>query len=143
MIVFNTVASHVVLNPRDSVVGNTQKLSAMLGGGTAISSGFELLNLEGATGDTVIVVSDNQSWADTSEGATATMRAWELFRQRNPKARMVCIDLQPYATVQAAPRADILYVGGFSDAVFDVLASFSAGQMGSGFWESEVEQITL
>ncbi|MDD5470321.1 MAG: hypothetical protein PHP05_00175 [Sideroxydans sp.] len=143
VVVFNTIARHVALNPRDSVVSNTQKLASMLGGGTAISSGFDLLNQEGAAGDTVIVVSDNESWADTSKGATATMRAWELFRLRNPKARMVCIDLQPYATVQAAPRADILHVGGFSDAVFDLLASFAAGQMGSGFWESEVEQITL
>lgn len=143
VVVFNTVAHHVALNPRDSVVSNTQRLASMLGGGTAISSGFDLLNQDGASGDTVVVVSDNQSWHDTSTGATATMKAWELFQRRNPKARMVCIDLQPYATVQSAPRADILHVGGFSDAVFDVLASFVAGQMGSGFWESEVEQITL
>lgn len=143
VIVFNTVARLVALNPRDSVVGNTQKLCALLGGGTAISSGFDLLNQEGAVGDTVIVVSDNQSWADTSKGATATMKAWELFRQRNPQARMVCMDLQPYGSVQATPRADILHVGGFSDAVFDLLASFAAGQMASGFWESAVERITL
>lgn len=143
VIVFNTAARLVALNPRDSVLTNTQKLGALLGGGTAISSGFDLLNQERAAGDTLIVVSDNQSWADTSQGATATMKAWELFRQRNPKARMVCIDLQPYASVQAAPRADILHVGGFSDAVFDLLASFASGQMASRFWESEVERITL
>jgi 60 kDa SS-A/Ro ribonucleoprotein len=143
VIVFNTAARHVVLNPRDSVVSNTQKLAGMLGGGTAISSGFDLLNQENASGVTVIVVSDNQSWVDTGKGATATMKAWEQFRQRNSQARMACIDLQPYATVQAAPRADILHVGGFSDAVFDLLANFAAGQMGSGFWESEVERITL
>lgn len=143
VIVFNTVARLVALNPRDSVVSNTQKLCALLGGGTAISSGFDLLNQEGAVGDTVIVVSDNQSWADTSKGATATMKAWELFRQCNPQARMVCMDLQPYGSVQAAPRADILHVGGFSDAVFDLLASFAAGQMASGLWEGAVERITL
>lgn len=143
VIVFNTMARLVALNPRDSVMGNTQKLCALLGGGTAISSGFDLLNQEGAVGDTVIVVSDNQSWTDTSKGATATMKAWEVFRRRNPQARMVCIDLQPYGSVQAAPRADILHVGGFSDAVFDLLASFAAGQMASGFWEHAVERITL
>lgn len=143
VIVFNTIARLVALNPRDGVMRNTQKLSALLGGGTAISSGFDLLNQEGAVGDTVIVVSDNQSWADTRQGATATMKAWELFRQRNPQARMVCMDLQPCGSVQAAPRADILHVGGFSDAVFDLLASFAAGQMASGFWEHAVERITL
>jgi 60 kDa SS-A/Ro ribonucleoprotein len=143
VIVFNTAARHVVLNPRDSVMTNTQKLASMLGGGTAISSGFDLLNQENASGNTVVVVSDNQSWVDTAKGATATMKAWELFRQRNSQAGMVCIDLQPYATVQATPRADILHVSGFSDSVFDLLSSFAAGQMGSGFWESEVERITL
>ena len=53
------------------------------------------------------------------------------------------MDLQPYGSVQATPRADILHVGGFSDAVFDLLASFAAGQMASGLWEGTVERITL
>jgi 60 kDa SS-A/Ro ribonucleoprotein len=30
---------------------------------------------------------------------------------------MVCIDIQPYATVQAKERDDILNIGGFSDQV--------------------------
>jgi hypothetical protein len=40
--------------------------------------------------------------------------------------KLVCIDLQPYATVQAPDREDILNVGGFSDAVFEVVAGFLA-----------------
>jgi len=38
--------------------------------------------------------------------------------------RLVCIDLQPYATTQAPDRSDILNVGGFSDVVFEVVAAF-------------------
>jgi 60 kDa SS-A/Ro ribonucleoprotein len=143
VVAFSTDARQVVLNPRDSVVSNTEKMATLLGGGTAISSAFELLNREQAAGDTVILVSDNQSWADTTSGATATMKAWEAFRVRNPQARLACIDLQPYGSVQAAPREDVLHVGGFSDAVFDLLASFAAGQMGSEFWEKEIEATAL
>ncbi len=41
-----------------------------------------------------------------------------------PARRLVCIDLQPYTTTQAPDRSDILNVGGFSDAVFEVVAAF-------------------
>ena len=42
--------------------------------------------------------------------------------------KLVCIDLQPYVTSQAPDRGDILNIGGFSDAVFSVVASFLAGE---------------
>ena len=35
------------------------------------------------------------------------------------RAKLVCIDIQPYGTTQAKSRPDIINVGGFSDAVFD------------------------
>jgi 60 kDa SS-A/Ro ribonucleoprotein len=40
--------------------------------------------------------------------------------------KLVCINLQPYTTGQAPDRGDILNIGGFSDAVFKVVASFLA-----------------
>jgi hypothetical protein len=46
---------------------------------------------------------------------TATLQEWNAFKVRNPQARLVCIDIQPYATTQALERSDILNVGGFSD----------------------------
>jgi len=45
----------------------------------------------------------------------ATMKEWNVFKQRNPGARLVCMDVQPYRTVQAIEREDILNIGGFSD----------------------------
>lgn len=143
VVVFDTAARQLELNPRDSLATNTKEIAGLVGGGTAVSSALALLNTSGCAGDTVILVSDNQSWADTANGATATMREWEAFKQRNPEARLACIDLQPYATVQAVPRQDVLHVGGFSDAVFDLLASFASGQMGSGQWVRGIEEVTL
>lgn len=143
VIAFNERAWFVDLNPRDALVTNAGKLSALLSGGTAISSGFALLNHEKAKADFVLLISDNQSWADTTQRGTATMREWEALRARNPQARLACVDLQPYSTVQAAPGPDVLHVGGFSDAVFDVLASYASGQMDSDFWVKEIEQTEL
>lgn len=45
----------------------------------------------------------------------------------NAGPKLVCVDLQSYTTTPAPDRSDILNVGGFSDAVFEVVASFLAG----------------
>ncbi|MCA9015853.1 MAG: hypothetical protein KDA77_11020 [Planctomycetaceae bacterium] len=38
--------------------------------------------------------------------------------------KLVCIDIQPYGSSQAPERGDILNIGGFSDAVFNVVSSY-------------------
>jgi 60 kDa SS-A/Ro ribonucleoprotein len=102
------------------------------------------LNARKATGDLVIYVSDNESWVDAKAGrGTATMREWTVFKQRNPRARMVCVDIQPYATTQAAEREDILNIGGFSDAVFDVVAEFATGRLNANHWVGVIEAVEL
>ncbi|MGC4078806.1 MAG: RNA-binding protein [Rubrivivax sp.] len=132
------------LNARDSVMSNAQALAMIGGGGTSCSAPLALLNRERAAVDLVILVSDNESWVDASRrGATQTLREWELLKQRNPKARLVCIDIQPTASTQAAERHDILNVGGFSDAVFTMVASFVAGTMDAGHWVGEIEKVAL
>src|SRR5205085_7458985 len=132
------------LNPRDSVLTNAQKLAAVGGGGTNCSAPLRLLNQRKAEGDLVLYVSDNQSWVDAGRGrGTATMQEFARFRARNPRARMVCIDVQPYQTVQAAESTDVLNVGGFSDRVFDVVADFAAGRLGPDHWVGVIEQVAL
>ena len=94
--------------------------------------------------DVVILVSDNESWVDaTRHGATQTMLQWDLLKLRNPQAKLVCIDLQPYGTTQAMEREDILNVGGFGDAVFDVIAQFASGSFGAGHWVEAIEATVL
>lgn len=56
--------------------------------------------------------------------------------------KLICIDLQPYTTAQAPERSDILNIGGFSDAVFNVVvASFLASD--AGRFVAEVESVEL
>jgi 60 kDa SS-A/Ro ribonucleoprotein len=135
---------NVEMNTRDSVLTNAARLAEVGGGGTNCSAPLRLLNERKARGDTVIYASDNESWVDARAGrGTATLQEWELFRTRNPRARMVCIDVQPYATTQAAERADILNVGGFSDQVFDVIAEFAAGHLNAAHWIGVIEATGL
>ena len=132
------------LNGRDSVMTNAQALASIGGGGTNCSAPLALLNKECAAVDLVILVSDNESWVDANRrGATQTLREWELLKARNPNARLVCIDLQPGATTQAAERHDILNVGGFSDAVFTLVSTFAEGKADADHWVGEIDKIEL
>lgn len=141
--------NHVVrltLNPRDSIMTNARKLASVGGGGTNCSSVLADLNARRAHADLVIYVSDNQSWIDGRAGIasrsapTKTMAEWSVFRQRNPLARLVCLDIQPYDTTQAPDREDILNVGGFSDSVFDIIAAFAQGELGASHWTGEIDK---
>jgi 60 kDa SS-A/Ro ribonucleoprotein len=149
VIPFETNVVSVKLNVRDSVMTNAQKLASLPAGGTNCSAPLQLLNKQRAAGDLVIYVSDNESWIDAPHygrfggSATQTMKEWSQFKNRNPKARMVCIDIQPYGTVQAKEQGDILNVGGFSDQVFDVIAEFGRGELNAGRWVRLIEEVIL
>ncbi|TDX59581.1 60 kDa SS-A/Ro ribonucleoprotein [Methylosinus sp. sav-2] len=135
----------VRLNARDSVMTNAQKLASIGGGGTNCSAPLRKLVAERADVDLVILVSDNESWVDARQGGrgTATMEMWQELKRRNPDAKLVCIDIQPYATTQAAERDDILNVGGFSDAVFEMISAFAKGELDAEHWVGEIEKLDL
>ena len=71
------------------------------------------------------------------------MREWNAFRSRNPEARLVLIDLQPYTTTQAGDREDILNIGGFSDHVFEVVSEFAGGRLRSDHWVGQIESVEI
>ena len=85
---------------------NARVLASLPCGGTNCSAPLAELNRRNATGDLLIYVSDNESWVDSPHygrfggGRTETMNQWATFT-RNPGAKLVCIDVQPYATAQA------------------------------------------
>jgi 60 kDa SS-A/Ro ribonucleoprotein len=134
----------VQLNARDTVLTNAERLAAIGGGGTNCSAPLARLNAQKAKADLVIFISDNESWVDSSRrGATATLREWELFRVRNPNAKLACVDLQPYASTQASEREDILNIGGFSDEVFKIINAFATRQLSAAHWVGAIEAIAL
>ena len=100
-----------------------------------------------------MLVSDNESWVHRNRafaygrhGATGVMDEWQTFvanqkRQGVSSPKLVRIDIQPYGSTQAPERADILNIGGFSDAVFNVVASYLGDD--AGRFVAEVESIEL
>jgi 60 kDa SS-A/Ro ribonucleoprotein len=143
---FENDVVNIALNPRDSVMTNAQKLAKIGGGGTNCSAPLVQLNKAKAQGDLVIYVSDNESWMDANRSwnsGTETMKQWNEFKSRNKDAKLVCIDIQPYAHTQAQERADILNVGGFSDQVFTLISEFAGGTMNAEHWVGVIEKVEI
>jgi 60 kDa SS-A/Ro ribonucleoprotein len=147
---FESKIVNVTINPRDSVMTNAQKLASLPAGGTNCSAPLVELNRTNATGDLLIYVSDNESWVDTpihgrfhGSKATKTLSEWQVYKTRNPNAKLVCLDIQPYATTQVIERPDVLNIGGFSDRVFDVIAKFAGGTLNANHWVGVIEAVNL
>lgn len=142
---FETRVREVRLEARDSILTNAQRLAALGGGGTNCSAPLAALNKARLAPDLVIFVSDNQSWVDARKGrqGTAMMAEWTRITARNRAAKLVCVDLQPCGTTQAAERDDVLNIGGFSDAVFDQIAAFATGRMGPDHGVGELRAVPL
>lgn len=128
-------------NPRDSIMTNAEALKRVPGGGTNCSAPMATINQMKYTPDLVWYVSDNESWVDSgrtwSTAPTATLAEWDKVKQRNPGAKLVCMDLTPNTTSQAPSRAEIMNIGGFSDVVFEAVAAFTGGLAGS--WIEMIE----
>lgn len=153
VIPFEGSVVNLKLNPRDSIMTNAEKLARIGGGSTNCSAPLHLLNQKQAKGDLCIYVSDNESWVDRAgyyggffgrSGATSTMEQWKVFKGRNRKAKMVCIDIQAYGSTQAPDRGtDILNIGGFSDQVFSVIGDFASGSLGTQKWVNTIEAVEI
>jgi 60 kDa SS-A/Ro ribonucleoprotein len=151
VIPFDTSAYDAKMDPNDSILSIAERLAKYGGGGTDCSLPLVAANQKHAKRKFagIVLVSDNESWVGTGRhGSTGVMTAWETFvanqrklggKEANPK--LVCIDLQPYQTVQACERADIMNIGGFSDAVFNVISAFLADN--NQRFVAEVEAIEL
>jgi 60 kDa SS-A/Ro ribonucleoprotein len=148
LFLFDTEAKLMELDVRQPVGRLARQIASIPGGGTDCSAPLRWLNEAQRGGDLVVIVSDQESWVDMGSRATlgrqtALSREWQRFREHNPQARLVCLDLQPYRSVQAPPSWDILHVGGFSDEVFRVLGRFLEGRLGPEAWIEQIEAVPL
>ena len=129
------------LHQQATAMENASRLAEIGGGGTDCSSPLRWLNRRKEKAELVLLVSDNESWIDAGRyRSSATLVEWERFRRRNPGAKLICLDIQPYATSQAPEREDILNIGGFSDAVFSLIEHFAKGELHAEHWVGLIEQ---
>lgn len=155
---FDTQAFDVKVDPSDSILSLADRLAKYGGGGTDCSLPIRKANTDFAKRKFagVVLVSDLESWVYKgrpyfygANGSTGVVTEWQQFVQNQVRLhggeftgpRLICIDLQPGQTTQAPERSDILNVGGFSDAVFEVVNAFLTGD--AGRFVAEIEAITL
>ena len=155
---FDTQAFDAKVDPSDSILSMADRLAKYGGGGTDCSLPIRKANAAYAKRKFagVVLVSDNESWVYQgrpyfygASGSTGVVTEWQQFVQNQVRLqggdivepKLICIDLQPNATTQAPERSDILNVGGFSDAVFDVISSFLTSD--AGRFVAEIEAVTL
>jgi 60 kDa SS-A/Ro ribonucleoprotein len=152
VIPFDDKAYDVRVDPGDTILSLAQRLAAYGGGGTNCALPLAVANTKYTSRKLVgcVLVSDNQSWiGEGRQGSTGVVTQWQQFVQTQVRLhgrnfagpKLVCIDIQPYGTTQAPDRRDILNVGGFSDAVFSVVAAFLADD--AGRFVAEVEKVEL
>ncbi len=152
VIPFDTAAYRAEVDPQESILSLAARLARYGGGGT--NCALPLAEANGRLRDRAfagcVLVSDTESWVGTGRyGSTGVMTEWQEFVKNQARLhgrdfagpKLVCIDVQPYGTSQAPERSDILNVGGFSDAVFGVVASF-LGDSAERF-VTEVESVEL
>jgi 60 kDa SS-A/Ro ribonucleoprotein len=140
------------VDPEDTILSLSARLARYGGGGTNCALPLQEANQTYRDRKFVgcVMVSDCESWIGTGRyGSTGVMAAWQDFVKNQVRLngddlagpRLVCIDLQPYGSTQAPERSDILNVGGFSDAVFTIVASFLGD--GPARFVAEVEAIDI
>ena len=146
---FDTRAYTARIDPSDSILSLSERLAEYGGGGTncslplhAANTTFRKRRFAGC-----VLVSDNESWVGTGRyGSTGVVTEWQQFVANQKRLgvtdpKLVCIDIAPYGSTQASERDDILNIGGFSDAVFNVVASYLSND--AGRFVTEVESIEL
>ena len=146
LMLFDTNLHSARLNVRDSIATNVRMLERIGGGGTDCSMPLRGILHHEMRPKTVIYFSDNESWrsfGSTWHGATTNTAAlWAKYKSRVPDARLILVDLAPNSTTQAK-GPDVLNIGGFSDAVFDLIREFAANGHASSSLVDKINEISL
>lgn len=132
-------------DPEWTVAQLSTALAALPSGGTNCSAPLREWNRRRAGAELIVLISDNESWVDAGDGGrgTATLAEWRVFRARNRGSKLVCLDLQPSSTTQARNEDAVLNVGGFSDAVFDLIDGFARDGHRGATWLDRIRALSL
>lgn len=145
VIPFDTRVHEHKLNPLDSAFTNAKILSRFGGGGTDCSSAIAYLNKRDCKTNTLIMISDNESWMNAKRYSygTGMQNEWASYKKRNKNAKLICIDITPNDTAQVQSDVSVLNVGGFSDNLFSVVSKFIENKNDKSFWTSLINKVEI
>lgn len=143
---FDTDVHKSNINPRDSVMTNAMKLASYGGGGTDCAIPLAEINAKKSHVDVYVCVSDNESWVDSGRSTrrgTGVAEQWDIIRKRCPKAKMININLAVEDAVQILDDKGIINIGGFSEAIFDVIKQWVEDGYVADGWVKQIEAIQI
>jgi len=155
LVLFNDNIGFWQFNHDHSVVTVANEIARITTGGTNTPLVIEMLlqsyAREKASGnspaviDNVIIVSDNESWIGASggnytRGGVPLQARWqEYLKEWNPKAKMLCININPEKSVQVKDTPNAINIGGFSDIVFQLMDDYFNNDTTGDFWVDRIK----
>lgn len=136
--------------PSDPCLSLADKIADIGGGATHTQLVFQKANELTNPPDNIIVLSDSEAWVGQGRYGSASMESLARLKQRKPDVKVVCWNLQATpSTLLTGPG--VLNIGGWSDALWDVVANFlTSGTVDEvvaaedvDVWVREVEAIDL
>jgi len=144
IVVFNTVAKTVNISGDAFAIAN--EIGNMANGGTCCEASImHLINKTNARSELVIMISDNESWAQfynhsksasfnwygntISNPIKGLREAWNSYKKLVPKAKLVLLDLTPTTTTQLLDGDSVLNLAGFNDNVLTLISEFANGNL--------------
>lgn len=117
--------------PQKSILSNVHSISQRIGEvgyGTYGGKPIEWLIAQQIVVDKVMFFTDCQFWGDSDFGRYFT-NLWEKYKTIAPNARLYLFDLAGYGHMPIEiPRRDVTLIAGWSDRIFDMLASLDNGE---------------
>lgn len=133
----------VINLPQKSILANADELHRREGEvGYSTNGHYVLLDLlqRNIQADKIMLFTDCQLWDSHYGQAGAMQQVWSAYRQKFPEAKLYLFDLAGYGnTPVSTNKQNVFFLAGWSDKVFDVLASLEGGSSAI----DEIEKIDL
>lgn len=119
----------------------SKKLAEFGGGGTNCSLVISHLISNRIHVDTIIIISDDQSWIQGNAKGTPLAQKYAEYKKVNPGVKLILLDLTPTSTTQAEVATDTLLIAGFSDQIFSIIPEFIQNSS-TDFWVKKIQDHT-
>lgn len=123
----------IIQMPRNSILANADEMHRREGEVGYSTNGWKVLEwcvTDEQKIDKIMMFTDCQMWdsSDCWNNNSGMSKLWQQYKKTNPKAQLFLFDLAGYGTTPLDIRQnDVYLISGWSDKIFDVLASLEEG----------------